>query len=362
MKKLLKIMGILFLSCLFILLTLCGRSIATLNAFTQIETGEDGITGNLYTLDYKGSYRLGDVIEAGARDEATLLSAIVKSRYFGLPITLNLPGESGGSSFVAKADPQAHTLGQQVESISTQYLFGRNNDTAATDTLVVTTHPADGYASITTVDLSYMGTEGQMTTLDRIKLLAAPYFPTDGTNEQGLTVAALTVNDTPTAEDNGLPPITTTLAVRMILDRCATVDEALALLGNYDMMAVGSTSYHFQIADTSGTSVVVEYASNKMTVTTAKCATNYYLAKGVKTKNPGKNGEARQKAMTAALKKSGVLVSTTEATALLKTVSTAAKADATHATQWSILYDMKNHRAKITTQAQWDDYNEITLE
>ena len=51
-----------------------------------------------------------------------------------------------------------------------------------------------------------------------------------------------------------------------MLDKCATVDEAVALLEQYDMHSSANSCYHFQIADASGETVVVEYIGNEMSV------------------------------------------------------------------------------------------------
>ena len=62
-----------------------------------------------------------------------------------------------------------------------------------------------------------------------------------------------------TPEGHGKIPITTTTAVRLLLDRAATVDEALDLLARYDMHHAIGSAFHFHIADASGTSAVVEW-------------------------------------------------------------------------------------------------------
>ena len=58
----------------------------------------------------------------------------------------------------------------------------------------------------------------------------------DGINEKGLCVAVLMIEDSDvTEQDTGKPGITTTTAVRLLLDQAADVDEAIRLLEQYDM-------------------------------------------------------------------------------------------------------------------------------
>ena len=102
-------------------------------------------------------------------------------------------------------------------------------------------------------------------------------------NEEGLAVFVNMIQDSATIEqDTGKPDLTTTTAVRLLLDRAANVEEALELLGQYDLHASMGMMVHFALADASGRSVVVEYIDNEMTVTDTKAVTNFYLAEGEK--------------------------------------------------------------------------------
>jgi len=52
----------------------------------------------------------------------------------------------------------------------------------------------------------------------------------------------------------------------LLLDRAATVDEAVALLKQYDMHSSLASAHHFSIADASGRSAVVEYRGEKISI------------------------------------------------------------------------------------------------
>jgi hypothetical protein len=72
----------------------------------------------------------------------------------------------------------------------------------------------------------------------------------------------------PARNDTVKADISTSTLVRLVLDRCATVDEAVALVETLDMFNepfdivskdVAGSAYHYQISDAQGKSVVIEY-------------------------------------------------------------------------------------------------------
>lgn len=112
---------------------------------------------------------------------------------------------------------------------------------------------------------------------------AALYAPLDGMNEKGLAVSVNMIQDAATiAQDTEKPDITTTTAIRLLLNKAATVDEALELLKQYDLHASFGMMIHFAIADNSGRGVAVEYIDNEMVVSETPVVTNFYLAEGDK--------------------------------------------------------------------------------
>ena len=56
------------------------------------------------------------------------------------------------------------------------------------------------------------------------------------------------------------------------------MDEAIALLRQYDMNSSIGSAHHLSLADASGKSVVVEYVDGEMLVTETKVVTNHYLS------------------------------------------------------------------------------------
>lgn len=188
---------------------------------------------------------------------------------------LSMSNGSFGCSTLAVESPEGHTL------------FGRNFDWESCEALVLTSKPTGGYASISTVNQGFIaqagGGLGGALSQDNVRVLAALYAPLDGMNEKGLAVSVNMIQDTDKIDQNtGKPNLTTTTAVRLLLNKAANVDEALALLRQYDLHGSMGMMVHFALADTTGRSVVVEYIDNQMVVTDTPIVTNFYLSEGEK--------------------------------------------------------------------------------
>ena len=81
-------------------------------------------------------------------------------------------------------------------------------------------------------------------------------------------------------QNTGKPDITTTTAIRLLLDKAANVEEALELLLQYDFHSSMGMMVHLALADADGRSVAVEYVDHEMIETPV--VTNFYLADGEK--------------------------------------------------------------------------------
>lgn len=174
-----------------------------------------------------------------------------------------------------------------VHSTDGDVLFGRNFDWQNCDALAVSSKPETGYASISTVNMDFIsqrgGAIGAILKTNDVRTFAALYAPLDGMNEAGFTVSVNMIDDSATIEQNtDKPDITTTTAIRLLLNKAANVDEALTLLEQYDMHGSMGMMVHFAMADTTGRNVVVEYINNEIVVTETSVVTNFYLAAGEK--------------------------------------------------------------------------------
>lgn len=166
-----------------------------------------------------------------------------------------------------------------------QILLGRNFDWQHSPALVLFTDTSTGYATVSMVDVSYLGYEADDPDFDtvagRAALLRAPLLPFDGLNDQGLFVGMAAVGDTPVPFEESRPSIGSLRIIRLILDQCRTTDEAVQMFERYNIDFSGGPNIHYLIADASGKSAVVELYENEVRVTfneqSWQVATNFYL-------------------------------------------------------------------------------------
>jgi hypothetical protein len=151
--------------------------------------------------------------------------------------------------------------------------YGRNFDWEFSPALLLYTAPPDGYASVSMVDIAYLGFAGDsahnLTDLpldERQGLLDAPRIPFDGMNDQGLAVGMAAVppgNMTPDPDKETLGSLG---IIRQMLDTASNVDEALSVLSSYNIDMGGGPPLHYLIADRSGRAVLVEFYRGEMAV------------------------------------------------------------------------------------------------
>jgi len=232
---------------------------------------EDGLSA----VRYEGNYGFDEFLSGGgASTDGEVIGFLTENLLDNLD--LGFAGEFFGCSTIT------------VQNADGEFLFGRNFDWNSCDALVVLSYPESAFASISTVNMDFIrqgagGMAGMALKADEMRTIAALYAPLDGMNEKGLAVSVNMIQDTATIEQNTeKPDITTTTAIRLLLDKAETVEEALELLGQYDMHASMGMVVHFVIADASGNSVVVEYIGNEMIAAETPVVTNFYLAEGEK--------------------------------------------------------------------------------
>ena len=231
----------------------------------------------LLAVRYDGDYGFdGFIDQGGASSDGEVIAYLADNLLSGLNLG-DLLGGVFGCSTIAVQSPEGNAL------------FGRNFDWNTCEAMVVEAHPENGYASLSTVNMDFItqnvggGMVGMALSLDEVRTLAALYAPLDGMNEAGLAVSVNMIQDSAQIEQNtDKPDITTTTAIRLLLDRAGSVDEALELLGQYDLHGSMGMMIHFAIADSTGRSVAVEYVENEMIVTETPVLTNFYLAEGEK--------------------------------------------------------------------------------
>ena len=228
----------------------------------------------LYVMEYRGDYGFDAFLaRGGAADDSAVadyLIGFLSGGFYRKADNELKPGDYGCTTVCVKDKKGA-------------VYFGRNFDWEKGRAMIVHTVPKNGYESLSTCCLDFLGfgddyqPDGSMP--ERIQTLAAIYVPVDGMNEAGLVIADLMAGDNEeTHQKTDKPDLTTTTAIRLLLDRAANVDEAIELLKQYDMNSSIGAAHHFAIADKSGKSVVVEYVNGEMLVAETNIVTNHYLA------------------------------------------------------------------------------------
>ena len=254
-KAILWIVGILAALCIAVA-CIWGGEIATIRSIKSVD-------GNkyLYQMEYKAAYDLDDLIANDIDENAELLDYVIGRIGKGLPLKIK-------SAQVADEEGELGTINctsfQAAQADGDGFWYGRNYDYFKNPTMVTISRPKKGYASIAVSDMSHFGysleklPEGFVASLS---CLAAVYAPVDGINEKGLCTSIMALPKQASQQDTPKHDVGTTLIMRLWLDRCATVQEALDLLETVDVRhdaAVGS-GYHYMVADAGGDCAVVEF-------------------------------------------------------------------------------------------------------
>jgi hypothetical protein len=224
-------------------------------------------------------------------------------------------------------------------------LVGRSFDWQHHAAILVRTSPSDGYASSSMVDPAYMGFGAEdlarLPASARQPLLEAPFLPFDGMNEHGVAMALLAVPQARAPHVAGRATVGPLLLIRLVLDRCRTVSEALSTLGRYNLQ-VGDPPVHFFLADATGQAAVVEYVDGEIAVTTNDrpwlAVTNFVVAGTSPEARPSLCGRYRTAAESLAA--CGGRMAATQALTLLSAVSQP------H-TMWSVVYELDSLRVTV---------------
>ncbi|MCQ2598341.1 MAG: C45 family autoproteolytic acyltransferase/hydrolase [Treponema sp.] len=231
------------------------------------------LNDHFYYMEFSGDYQLDKLLEQGGVESNSEMAVYIEQVLRGKKIHKVFKEEvplNTGCAAISSFTPE----GEKV--------FGRNYDwNNLTSAMIIKCNPKHGYKSISTTQLDFIGFgEGYRPEKFGSRYLAAAgiYVPLDGMNEKGLCISDLMAGDTEeTNQDSGKCDVTTTLAIRGILDFCADVSEAIEFLKNHDMHSVIGYAHHFAISDASGRMVVAEYIDNQLVITEANALTNHYL-------------------------------------------------------------------------------------
>lgn len=266
--------------------------------------------------------------------------------------------DDGTSSMPEQSEPWACSLFAALGS-KDHPLFGRNFDWHDNPAVVLLTDSTDEYASVSMVDVSYLGYERVDKKFDtekgRVDLLQAPMIPFDGMNEHGLTVGMAAVDGAELPRHPDVPTVSSLRIIRLILDQCRTVDEGLELFQKYNIDFSGGPQIHYLLADAEGHSALVELSEGKVNIVRNDvpwhAATNFYLCGNEDRANSLCRRYAR---IQSRLRSNQGILSDAEAFGLLKNV-------AQESTRWSVVYDLKATTAQIVMSRQYDHPIRISL-
>lgn len=314
-------------------------------SFVPVTSKMQELASGFSAVRYEGDYGFERFLEQGGADSDQAVLQFLASGLLAEAAGLEMNTGFFGCSTLS------------VENTAGGYLFGRNFDWQACDALVVAAYPETGYASISTVNLNFIRQGAGFASSflsDEILTAAALYAPLDGMNEKGLCVSVNMIQDGATIQQNTeKPDITTTTAIRLLLDQAATVEEALELLKQYDLHASMNYMVHFAIADSVGSSVAVEYIDNKMIVTETPVLTNFYLAEGEKQGIGTQQSHTRFEILTESLKENQTMTQAQVRDAL-DSVSKDNFGEF-ESTEWSIVFDQS---ALTSTYYHRENYEE----
>ena len=334
----------------------------------------EGNKGRIYEMDYTVDYMLDKALNFGIHDTQTLKMFVALNLMDTIISTksMNISYDAGCSAFACP------------DKTSGDYLMGRNFDFNHKDqnsnripipVIAVHTAPAGGKKSVSFVDGQFVDyksgfyTDGES---DLSMLMALPYLLLDGINEDGFAVSVLKLDGNPTQQqETGKKKIFTTVAMRMLLDKAGTVQEALTLLDKYNMCTDNvPASYHFFMADAKGNYAIVEYTNpnldenpNKMEILTGndtlRCVTNFYVAPSMGETAHGmkysSHGMDRYKILRQGLLENNYLLTSDEGMNLLKKAAQGPESELTTGfTQWSEMYNLTKRRVTMSILREWD--------
>ena len=323
----------------------------TVASIRQVTAYEDY---NLYRMDVQYDYSIDDVIHYGVTDNQTMIDAILQETLPLLPIHMKAPN-FGCSAFATVLD---HHI-----------VMGRNYDFKRdTSAMLVYCTPKDGYKSVALAALDNIAAnQADASMAKKLACLTAPFICLDGMNEKGVSIAVLTLDSEPVNQDTGKQKIFTTLAIRLVLDRAATTQEAVDLLNSYDMFATSGRDYHFFVSDATGDCRVLEYDPHQdgrpLRWTKMQAITNFYGCYTHLVQPNQKNGiyghgKERYDAIMEVLAErdaDGNIPADTAWRALQAAAQEPNPDDVTSNTQWSLVYDNTALTAQIALRRDWDN-------
>ena len=242
-------------------------------------------------------------------------------------------------------------------------LFGRNFDWQFSPALLLFTNPPDGYASVSMVDIEYLGFGGEaakdvikLPIAEQMSLLDAPYIPFDGMNEHGLAIGMAAVPSGDVQPKAGKETIGSLGIIRQMLDRARTVDEAVDIMQDYNIDFSDGPPLHYLLSDATGKSALVEYYNGTMHILYNEqpwhVATNFLRSS---VEDPIDGNCWRYNTISTTLTEANGRIDTQGAMQLLADV-------AQNNTQWSVVYQMSSGMITIAMGQKYQSMHQFQLD
>jgi len=316
------------------------HELKTLSSLKEYKSG-------VYTMTYDGDYGFDTFLKYGATSDKDIEEFVTKKLLKGIPIKMNVT-DAGCTAFVSTNE-------------NGEVIFARNFDFEYAPFMQIYTNPDNGYASVSTVNLSYAGySKDNLPTsgigINNFLTLAAPFLPFDGMNEKGVCMALLAVPEAQMTNDPDKITLNTTTAIRLVLDKAESVDEAIELLKQYNIYFSGNVECHFLIADATGKSVIVEYYDGELQV--VKSDKDYQIASNFIAYNEVNIGEGftefeRYDVVEKVLTENNNMVSMDVCESLLNEIGV--EYEGVDKLQWSVVYNLTEKSGRIWPHRDSDD-------
>ena len=303
----------------------------------------------LYTMHYAGSYGepIAELNGQGSEESSNEAAQTLEQTW-----ACSLFAAFGANSVVGASSGDSSGM-----------LYGRNFDWRFSPALLLFTDPPGGYASVSMVDIEYLGYGGersaeldQLPLGERVRLLDAPMIPFDGMNEMGLVMGMAAVPPGDIQPDPDKEVIGSLGVIREVLDHASDVDEAVAIIANYNVDMGDGPPLHYLIADATGQGVLVEFFRGEMIVIPNQLpwhrATNFLRS----AHDDSAEGVCRRyDELDQTLEEKEGQLSTTEAMDLLQRVSQ-------ENTQWSVVYSMNSGEVLVAMGREYDDLHAFDMD
>ena len=306
----------------------------------------------MFQMTYYGDYGFDEFLKVGAKDHDELdavISRLIFDKIQGIEAKLNMVG--GGCTVFT------------TRNAAGEVILGRNYDFPVySPPLQLITRPDNGYASISTVSMLYLeyGVDNLPSGCNEesLNLLVAPYIAADGVNEKGVSIALMSVAEAKPPFCENKITLNTTTAIRLVLDKAASVDEAIELLKQYNVYFSFDIYCHFLIADASGRSVLVEYWDNDVKVIESQIGSNFIAYNDLRISQG--NAIERYDKVKETLDSNGGILSKNQVVDLLVDIGWKSP-EFGNGLQWSAIYNLSTLEGSIFADGNKDNLIEVSL-